>query len=54
MNIKEKLLVLQVIDNFLCEEDENFDEKDSQLPTDDTHTSGNLVFKRFKTLSPSM
>lgn len=29
--IKEKLHVLQVLDNFFCEEDENFDEKDSQL-----------------------
>ena len=31
MNKKEKLHVLQVLDNFLCEEDENFDENDSQL-----------------------
>lgn len=31
MNEKEKLHALQVLDNFLCDEDENFDEKDSQL-----------------------
>lgn len=31
MTEKEKLQALQVIDNFLCEEDENFDENDSQL-----------------------
>lgn len=31
MNIKEKLQALQAIDNFLCENDENFDESDSQL-----------------------
>ena len=31
MNKEEKLHALQVIDNFLCEEDENFDENDSQL-----------------------
>lgn len=31
MNEKEKLHVLQAIDNFLCEDDENFDENDSQL-----------------------
>ena len=31
MTEKEKLQVLQVIDNFLCEEDENFDENNSQL-----------------------
>ena len=33
MNIKEKLQVLQVLDEFLSDEDENFDESDSQLPT---------------------
>ena len=31
MTEKEKLHVLQAIDNFLCEEDENFDENNSQL-----------------------
>ena len=31
MNKEEKLHVLQVLDNFLCEEDENFDENDSQV-----------------------
>ena len=31
MNKKEKLHTLQVIDNFLCEEYEESDEKDSQL-----------------------
>lgn len=43
MTEKEKLHVLQVIDNFLCDEDENFDKNDSQLPTDNVHTSGNAV-----------
>lgn len=31
MNEKEKLHVLQVLDNFLCEEDKESNEKDSQL-----------------------
>lgn len=31
MTEKEKLQTLEVLDNFLCEEDENFDENDSQL-----------------------
>lgn len=34
MTEKEKLHVLQVLDELLCEEDEEFDEKDSQVPTD--------------------
>ena len=34
MNEKEKLQALQVLDDFLCEDDENFDESDSQLTTD--------------------
>lgn len=43
MNIKEKLQALQVLDSFLSDEDENFDKNESQLPTDDTQTSGNKV-----------
>ena len=31
MTEKEKLKALQVLDNFMSEEDENFDEKDSQV-----------------------
>lgn len=31
MTDKEKLQALQVLDELLCEEDENFDEKDSQV-----------------------
>ena len=31
MTEEEKLHVLQVLDNFLCEEDENFNENYSQL-----------------------
>ena len=31
MTEKEKLHALQVIDSFLCENDENFDENESQL-----------------------
>lgn len=34
MNIKEKLQALHAIDSFLCENDEEFDKNDSQLPTD--------------------
>ena len=33
MNIKEKLQVLQVLDDFLSDEYENFDESYSKLPT---------------------
>ena len=43
MNIKEKLQALQVLDSFLSDEDENFDKNDSQLPTDDTQTSGKAI-----------
>lgn len=31
MTEKERLQALQVLDNFLSEEDENFDENDSQV-----------------------
>ena len=31
MTEKEKLKALQVLDELLCEEDENFDENNSQL-----------------------
>ena len=31
MTEKEKLQALQVIDNFLCDDGDEFDEKDSQL-----------------------
>ena len=31
MTEKEKLQALEVIDSFLCEEDENFDKNNSQL-----------------------
>ena len=31
MNKEKKLKALQAIDNFLCEEDEELDENDSQL-----------------------
>ena len=37
MTEKEKLQALQVLDSFLS------DENDSQLPTDDTQTSGNAI-----------
>ena len=43
MNIKEKLQALQVLNSFLSDEDENFNKNDSQLPTDDTHTSRNAI-----------
>ena len=31
MNKEEKLQALQVLDNFMCEEDDEFDENDYQL-----------------------
>ena len=31
MTEKEKLKALEAIDNFLCDDDDEFDEKDSQL-----------------------
>lgn len=31
MTKEEKIHALQVLDNFLCEDDENFDKNDSQL-----------------------
>ena len=31
MTDKEKLKALEVLDNFLCEEDKDFDENDSQV-----------------------
>lgn len=34
MTEKERLQALQVLDELLSEEDENFDENYSQLPTD--------------------
>ena len=43
MTEEEKLKALEVLDNFLCEEDENFDEKDSQLPTNNIQMSGNGI-----------
>ena len=39
MTEKEKLHVLQVIDNFLSEEDEEFDENDSQVWSNYYNTS---------------
>lgn len=43
MNIKEKLHALLVLDELLCETDEDFDKNESQLPTDDTQTSGKAI-----------
>lgn len=43
MTEKEKLQALQVLDSFLCENDENFDKNDSQLPTDNAQTAGNAI-----------
>lgn len=43
MKEKEILQALQAIDSFLCENDEDFDKNDSQLPTDNVQTSGNKV-----------
>lgn len=34
MTEKERLQMLKALDEFLCEDDEYFDESDSQLPTD--------------------
>ena len=49
---KERLQALQVIDNFLCEDDE-FDENNSQLPTNNIQMSGNGISRaqeRFKSI----
>ena len=43
MTEKEILQALQVLDEFLSDEDENFDKNDSQLPTDNAQTSGNTI-----------
>lgn len=43
MKEKEILQALQVLDEFLCENDENFDKNDSQLPTDNVQTSRNAI-----------
>ena len=43
MKEKEILQALQVLDEFLCENDEEFDKNESQLPTDNAQTSGNKV-----------
>lgn len=43
MTEKEKLQALQVLDSFLSDEDENFDDNITPIPTDDTQTSGNTV-----------
>ena len=40
MTEKEKLHVLQVLDELLSEDDEEFDKKDSQLWSDYSNTSG--------------
>ena len=40
MTEKEKLQALQVLDELLSEEDENFDENDSQLWIKHSNTSG--------------
>ena len=39
MTEKERLLALQVLDELLCEEDENFDENDSQVWSNYYNTS---------------
>ena len=39
MTEKERLQALQVLDNFLSEEDENFDENDSQVWIKHSNTS---------------
>ena len=43
MTKEEKLQALQVLDELLSEEDENFDENDSQLPTKNIQMSGNGI-----------
>ena len=44
MNKEEKLKALEVLDELLSEEDENFDENDSQLPTKNIQMSGNGIY----------
>lgn len=54
MTEKEILQALQTIDDFLCENGEEFENNITPIPTTNAQTSGNLVFKRFKRISPSM
>lgn len=43
MKEKEILQALQVLDEFLCETDEEFDYNITPIPTDNIQTSGNKV-----------
>ena len=43
MNEKERLLALEVLDELLIEEDEDFDENDSKLPTNNLQMAGNGI-----------
>ena len=43
MTEEEKLHALQVIDSFLCENDENFDKNNSTLPTKNIQMSENGI-----------
>ena len=43
MTEKERLQALQVIDNFLCEDDEDY-ENDSQLWSNYSNTSGFCIY----------
>ena len=43
MTEKEKLQALEVLDELLSEDDENFNENDSQLPTNNIQMSGKYI-----------
>ena len=43
MNKEEKLHALQVLDELLSEDDNEFDENDSQLPTNNIQMSGKYI-----------
>ena len=47
MTEKERLQALQVIDNFLSENDENFDKNNSTLPTNNIQMLWILHFQSF-------
>ena len=48
MTEKERLQALEVLDNFLSEDGDEFDENDSQLTTNNLHMSGKGISRASK------
>ena len=44
MTEKERLQALEVLDNFLCDDDDGFDEKDSQLWIKHSNIAGFYIY----------